>query len=140
MTIQTSRRTFLAAAASAFTVGVALPGSRAKAGVVASRLPLNPEKLATYISINADGSAVGWIGKIDMGQGTDVGWAQMIAEELDLPVEKVSIVQGHTDVTFNMGGASGSTRSRIASFIQRVTTPGAISRSTVSSLIVVIVP
>ena len=109
MTIQTSRRTFLAAAASAFTVGVALPGSRAKAGVVASRLPLNPEKLATYISINADGSAVGWIGKIDMGQGTEVGWAQMIAEELDLPVEKVSIVQGHTDVTFNMGGASGST-------------------------------
>ncbi len=109
MTIQTSRRTFLAAAASAFTVGVALPGSRAKAGVVASRLPMNPEKLATYISINADGSAVGWIGKIDMGQGTDVGWAQMIAEELDLPVEKVSIVQGHTDVTFNMGGASGST-------------------------------
>ena len=109
MTIQTSRRTFLAAAASAFTVGVALPGSRAKAGVVASRLPMNPEKLATYISINADGSAVGWIGKIDMGQGTDVGWAQMIAEELDLPVEKVRIVQGHTDVTFNMGGASGST-------------------------------
>ena len=108
MTVQTSRRTFLAAA-SAFTVGVALPGARAKAGVVASRLPLNPERLATYISINPDGSAVGWIGKIDMGQGTDVGWAQMIAEELDLPVEKVSIVQGHTDVTFNMGGASGST-------------------------------
>ncbi len=108
MTIQTSRRSFLVAA-SAFTVGVALPGARARAGVVASRLPLNPEKLATYISINPDGSAVGWIGKIDMGQGTDVGWAQMIAEELDLPVEKVSIVQGHTDVTFNMGGASGST-------------------------------
>ena len=109
MTIQTSRRAFLAAAASAFTVGVALPGSRAKAGVVASRLPMNPERLATYISINADGSAVGWIGKIDMGQGTEIGWAQMIAEELDLPVEKVSLVQGHTDVTFNMGGASGST-------------------------------
>ena len=108
MTVQTSRRAFLAAA-SAFTVGVALPGSRARAGVVASRLPLNPERLATYISINPDGTAVGWIGKIDMGQGTDVGWAQMIAEELDLPVEKVSIVQGHTDVTFNMGGASGST-------------------------------
>ncbi len=108
MTVQTSRRSFLAAAG-ALTVGVALPGARARAGVVASRLPLNPEKLATYISINPDGSAVGWIGKIDMGQGTEVGWAQMIAEELDLPVEKVSIVQGQTDVTFNMGGASGST-------------------------------
>jgi CO/xanthine dehydrogenase Mo-binding subunit len=108
MTIQTTRRSFLAAA-SAFTVGVATPGAKARAGIVASRLPLNPEKLATYVSINPDGTVVGWIGKIDMGQGTDVGWAQMIAEELDLPVEKVTIVQGHTDVTFNMGGASGST-------------------------------
>ncbi len=108
MTVQTSRRSFLAAAG-VLTIGVALPGASARAGVVAARLPLNPEKLATYISINADGTAAGWIGKIDMGQGTEIGWVQMIAEELDLPVEKVSVVQGHTDVTFNMGGASGST-------------------------------
>ena len=44
-----------------------------------------------------------------MGQGTDIGWIKMIAEELDLPTDRVSMVQGHTDVTINMGGASGST-------------------------------
>ena len=44
-----------------------------------------------------------------MGQGTEIGWVKMIAEELDLPTDRVSIVQGHTDVTINMGGAAGST-------------------------------
>ena len=46
---------------------------------------------------------------MDMGQGTDLGVAQMVAEELDLPVEKVSVVQGDTGTTVNQGGASGST-------------------------------
>ena len=108
MNIQTNRRNFLKSAG-VFTVAIALPGVKAQAGVMASRLPLKPDNLATYISINGDGSAVGWIGKVDMGQGTEMGWVQMIAEELDMAVEKVSVVQGHTNVTFNMGGASGST-------------------------------
>jgi CO/xanthine dehydrogenase Mo-binding subunit len=59
--------------------------------------------------VNADGSATAWIGKIDMGQGTDIGWTIMVAEELDLAPDRVSIVQGHSDVTINQGGASGST-------------------------------
>ena len=44
-----------------------------------------------------------------MGQGTEIGWIKMIAEELDLPTDRVSVVLGHTDQTINMGGASGST-------------------------------
>ena len=110
MTIQLNRRHLLAGAG-ALTVSVMLPGVKAQAAVAtkASRLPLKGDQLATYISINADGSAVGWIGKVDMGQGTDIGWIKMIAEELDLPTDKVSMVQNHSDVTINMGGASGST-------------------------------
>jgi nicotinate dehydrogenase subunit B len=108
MSIATSRRTFLTGAG-ALTIAIALPGVKARAGVVASRLPMKPDRLATYVSIDAQGGAVGWVGKVDMGQGTEVGWAQMIAEELDLPLERVAIVQGHTNQTINMGGASGST-------------------------------
>ncbi len=108
MTIQTNRRGFIAGAGS-LTIAVALPGGPAKAAVANSRLPLNPENLSTYISVNRDGSAIGWVGKVDMGQGTEIGWAQMVAEELDLPLARVTIVQGHTNATFNMGGASGST-------------------------------
>ncbi|MEA2936529.1 MAG: nicotinate dehydrogenase subunit [Alphaproteobacteria bacterium] len=110
MNLNINRRELIAGAG-AVTVSVALPGiaARAAAATQASRLPLKGEQLATYISINQDGSAVGWIGKVDMGQGTDIGWIKMIAEELDLAPERVSMVQGHSDVTINMGGASGST-------------------------------
>src|SRR5215468_12039644 len=110
MTIHLNRRDVLAGTG-ALVVSVALPGVKANAAIAtqASRLALKPEQLATYISINQDGSAVGWIGKVDMGQGTDIGWTVMVAEELDLPADRVSIVQGHTDVTVNQGGASGST-------------------------------
>ena len=108
MTINVNRRSLLKGMG-ALTVGVTLPGIAARAGTVSTRLPLVADRLATYISINADGSAVAWIGKIDMGQGTEMGWTMMVAEELDLPIARVSMVQGHTDQTINMGGASGST-------------------------------
>src|SRR5262245_16949560 len=107
MTINLNRREALAGAG-ALVVSVALPGV-ATASTLAARLPLKPEQLATYISVNADGSAVAWIGKVDMGQGTNIGWLIMVAEELDLASDRVSIEEGHTDVTVNQGGASGST-------------------------------
>src|SRR5438094_697496 len=71
--------------AGALVVSVTLPGVKARAAANATRIPLKGDQLSTYISINADGSAVGWIGKVDMGQGTTIGWIKMIAEELDLP-------------------------------------------------------
>jgi CO/xanthine dehydrogenase Mo-binding subunit len=110
MNIAIDRRQLLAGTG-ALTVAVMLPGVAARADIATrdARLPLKPEQLATYISVNQDGSAVGWIGKVDMGQGTDIGWVKMVAEELDLDPERVSIVQGTTDVTINQGGASGST-------------------------------
>ena len=95
--------------AGALVVSVTLPGIKARAAANASRLPLKGDQLSTYISINADGSAVGWIGKVDMGQGTTIGWVKMIAEELDLPTDRVSMVENTSNLTINMGGASGST-------------------------------
>src|SRR6202051_3151632 len=110
MNIALNRRHLLAGTG-ALTVWLALAGVRPKAAIAtkASRLALEPDQLSTYISSNQDGSAVGWVGKVDMGQGTDIGWIKMIAEELDLPPERVSMVQGHTDLTTDQGGASGST-------------------------------
>jgi nicotinate dehydrogenase subunit B len=110
MNMELNRRN-LFTGAGALTVCVLLPGVKARAAIAtqASRLALKPEQLSTYISIKEDGSAVGWVGKIDMGQGTEIGWIKMIAEELDLPPARVSMVQGTTDLTVDQGGASGST-------------------------------
>ncbi|MGZ5170533.1 MAG: molybdopterin cofactor-binding domain-containing protein, partial [Burkholderiales bacterium] len=110
MTLQMNRRSFLTSAG-ALVVSVSLPGGQARASTStkASRLGLDPDQLSSYISVNQDGSVVGWVGKVDMGQGTDIGWIKLIAEELDLPTDRVSMVQGHTEMTVDQGGASGST-------------------------------
>lgn len=111
MNHQINRRHLLVGAG-ALTVAVVLPGEKARAYVptagVAVRPPLDPRRLASYVSINSDGGATAWFGKPDMGQGTDVGVAQMVAEELDLPSERVTVVFGDTATTLNQGGASGS--------------------------------
>ena len=112
MNHQINRRQLLAGTG-ALTVSVVVPGVEARAFVAtagtALRPALDPKRLATYISITTDGSAVAYFGKMDMGQGTDVGVAQMVAEELDLPAERVHILMGDTGTSVNQGGASGST-------------------------------
>jgi nicotinate dehydrogenase subunit B len=79
----------------------------AAAGNAASK-PLDPSQLDSYLAIHRDGSATAFFGKIDGGQGTDVGIAQIVAEELDLPAEKVTVLMGDTATSVNQGGASGS--------------------------------
>ncbi len=70
--------------------------------------PLDPAQLDSYLVIHRNGSATLLFGKIDGGQGTDVGIAQIVAEELDLPADKVAVLMGDTALTVNQGGASGS--------------------------------
>jgi CO/xanthine dehydrogenase Mo-binding subunit len=70
---------------------------------------LSPAELDSWIAIGADGEATAFFGKVDVGQGLDTAVAQMVAEELDLPMAKVAVVMGDTARTCNQGGASGST-------------------------------
>lgn len=110
MTINVNRRMVLGAFG-ALTISVVLPGHKARAAVfgATTQPPLKPENLSSYIRVNADGTVIAFWGKMDMGQGTDLGVAQMVAEELDLPISKVFVQQGDTATSINQGGASGST-------------------------------
>ncbi|MBY5827558.1 xanthine dehydrogenase family protein molybdopterin-binding subunit [Rhizobium leguminosarum] len=110
MTMNITRRAALGGIG-ALCVSVMLPGTKARAAVFgATTQPrLKPENLSSYIKVNADGTVIAFWGKMDMGQGTDLGVAQMVAEELDLPVSQVFVQQGDTATSVNQGGASGST-------------------------------
>jgi hypothetical protein len=56
--------------------------------------PLAPDRLDSWLAIKADGDVAAHFGKMDMGQGVDVAIAQIVAEELDVPFERVSVVMG----------------------------------------------
>src|ERR1700732_4164728 len=71
--------------------------------------PLTPDQLSSYIAVNADGSVAAYFGKMDMGQGLFVAIGQMVAEELDVPFNRVKVIMGDTATSVNQGGASGST-------------------------------
>ena len=75
----------------------------------ATRPPLTPDQLSSYIAVNADGTVSAFFGKMDMGQGLFVAIGQMVAEELDVPFKAVTVIMGDTATSVNQGGASGST-------------------------------
>src|SRR5579862_3666908 len=109
-----SRRTLLKASG-ALVVSVGAPitfeSVRAAddAAAAATKPPLTPDQLSSFIAVNADGTVSAYFGKMDMGQGLSVAIRQMVAEELDVPFARVKIFIGDTDTSVNQGGASGST-------------------------------
>jgi CO/xanthine dehydrogenase Mo-binding subunit len=101
-----SRRSLLDASG-ALVVSIAAPGPLRAQGKAAPKPA--PDQLDTFLAVRADGSVVAYFGKPDVGQGVDVAIRQIVAEELDVAVERVSLVMSDTAVTVNQGGASGST-------------------------------
>ncbi len=75
----------------------------------------DPTRLDTWIAIAESGDVTAFFGKMDMGQGVDTAIAQVVAEELDVDVDRVSVVMGDTHLTPNQGGASGSSGCRLGS-------------------------
>ncbi len=96
--------------AGALVVSIVLPGPAARAAPATAILrPPSPSQLDSYLSIAEDGRVTAFFGKMDMGQGVDISIAQIVADELDVDFEQVSVVMGDTARTVNQGGGSGST-------------------------------
>ncbi|MBK9250611.1 MAG: molybdopterin-dependent oxidoreductase [Proteobacteria bacterium] len=103
-----------------------LPEAQAQqAGTIAAAVrDIAPEQLDTWITIDTAGRVTAFFGKMDMGQGVDTAVAQIVADELDVAVDRVSVVMGDTHLTPNQGGASGSSACR-----QRVSAGAAAGRT-----------
>lgn len=65
------------------------------------KAPSQPNNVASsaLIKINEDGTANLLVTAMDIGQGSNTALAQIAAEVLTIPVEKISVVTGDTDVT-----------------------------------------
>jgi CO/xanthine dehydrogenase Mo-binding subunit len=68
----------------------------------------NNRKLDAWLRINADGTATVYTGKIELGQGILTALSQIAAEELDLPLTRISMISGDTGRTPNEGMTAGS--------------------------------
>jgi CO/xanthine dehydrogenase Mo-binding subunit len=112
-----SRRAFLSTTG-ALVVALVAPAEFADA---ATPPPVPQDKLSSYISIDPDGSVVAYYGKIDGGQGLETSIAQLVAEEIDVPWERVRIVMGDSNLTVNMGGATAGNGIRQGGIIMRQT-------------------
>ncbi len=105
-----SRREF-AKSAAGIVVSFSLAPAAALAQAAAPRLPgsLNTNRmLDAWVRINADGTATVFTGKVELGQGILTALWQIAAEELDLPLAKVTILTNDTARSPNESFTFGS--------------------------------
>ena len=108
-----SRRSFLAAGG-VLVVGLGLDGAgRASAQTVASAdrflgKSLAPDAVDSFLAVHADGSVTLFVGKVDIGTGGRIAMRQIVGEELDVPLERIAMIEGDTALTPNQGATAGS--------------------------------
>jgi isoquinoline 1-oxidoreductase len=71
-----------------------------------------PKDYNAFLLIGEDGTVNCFTGKIEMGQGIITSLVQMMADELNVPMEKIKLVMGDTDLCPWDGGTWGSTTTR----------------------------
>jgi nicotinate dehydrogenase subunit B len=64
--------------------------------------------LDDWIRIEPDGIVTAFSGKVELGTGTRTALAQIVAEELDIPFDRVHMVMGDTSLTPDEGYTAGS--------------------------------
>jgi nicotinate dehydrogenase subunit B len=110
-----TRRDFLKAGG-ALVVTFAAPGC-ALTGVTAEPLPapgtvwpvkVDASALDSWLRVAADGSVTASVGKIEAGMGIGTAFTQIVADELDVPLERVTIVMGDTATTVDQRGTGSS--------------------------------
>ena len=69
---------------------------------------VDPESLDSWLAIARDGSVTVFTGRVDLGTGTEVAFAQFAAEELDVPIGRVRVIMGDTRLTPDQGKTTAS--------------------------------
>jgi nicotinate dehydrogenase subunit B len=107
-----SRRQFLKSGG-ALIVGFSSAASIADAvvfaqGPFATQNPRVARQLDSWLAIGADGRVTAYTGKCELGQGIFTTQMQLVAEELSVPLSRVTLIQCDTSVAPDQGTTSGS--------------------------------
>jgi nicotinate dehydrogenase subunit B len=90
------------------TFGLAGVIAPVRAQQMAAAKTVSVDEVDGFLAIGADGSVTLYSGKVDLGTGVRTALAQIAAEELDLPVDRITIIQGDTLLTPDQGPTVGS--------------------------------
>jgi CO/xanthine dehydrogenase Mo-binding subunit len=104
-----SRRELLAGTG-ALVVAFSLAGSRGDAFaqdlLAAKGVAL--DQVDTFLAIDEKGMVTVYSGKVELGTGVRTGLTQIVADELDIPMANVNVIQGDTALTPDQGPTYGS--------------------------------
>jgi CO/xanthine dehydrogenase Mo-binding subunit len=77
---------------------------RGRGIAIGFKASISPTTSVAIVNVSGDGSAVLYTSSVDMGQGSDTAYAQIVAEVLAIKAESVRVVHPDTDVTpYDMG-------------------------------------
>src|SRR6059058_4299351 len=94
------RRNFLAGSG-ALIVSFSSAGELALAQ--ATGKTVSPTEVDGFLAIDAKGGVTVYSGKVDLGTGVRTALSQIVAEELDVPMSRVTLVTGDTQLTPDQG-------------------------------------
>jgi nicotinate dehydrogenase subunit B len=92
----------------ALVVTFSLMPGRGGAQTAPAAKTVSPDRVDGFLAIDIDGSVLAYSGKVDLGTGVRTALTQIVAEELDVPMGHVTVVQGDTALTPDQGTTSGS--------------------------------
>ena len=69
---------------------------------------IDPTSLDSWLAITPDGLVTFYTSKVELGTGTITALAQIVAEELDVPFDKIKMDSGDTSRTIEQGSTVGS--------------------------------
>src|SRR6516165_8057660 len=95
-------------ASGALVVAFSLPASRTSAKADAGTKTVSSDRFDGFLAIAPDGRVTVYSGKVDLGTGVRTALTQIVAEELDVPMGNVSLIEGDTALTPDQGVTSGS--------------------------------
>jgi CO/xanthine dehydrogenase Mo-binding subunit len=72
---------------------------RGRGIAIGFKASISPTTSIAIVNVSADGSVTLYCSTVDMGQGSDTANAQIVAEVLNIPAERIKVVHPDTDVT-----------------------------------------
>ena len=102
MNIQISRRDALLGSG-ALIVSLSLAGSLTETQAQAGAKPLALTEVDSFLAIDKAGNVTVYSGKVDLGTGVATALRQIVAEELDVPIGRIELIQGDTLLTPDQG-------------------------------------